>query len=129
MTLREKRALFSFSISRLVLWIGIRWAEGVQVAYDEGLVKHTDAADGDHDGPHRAGGAHYTGLGADLVVWRQQVDERTGAPLDIWLPITDGSDPVWTEIGLKWEGMHPLCRWGGRFNDANHFSLEHEGRA
>jgi hypothetical protein len=34
----------------------------------------------------------------------------------------------WTEIGEWWEKLHPLCRWGGRFSDGNHFSLEHEGR-
>jgi len=30
-------------------------------------------------------------------------------------------------IGEWWEKQHPLCRWGGRFNDGNHYSLEHEG--
>lgn len=32
------------------------------------------------------------------------------------------------ELGEWWEQLHPLCRWGGRFNDGNHYSLEHEGR-
>lgn len=34
------------------------------------------------------------------------------------------------ELGEWWERQHPLCRWGGRFEDAdgNHYSLEHEGR-
>lgn len=32
------------------------------------------------------------------------------------------------ELGEWWERLHPLCRWGGRFNDGNHYSLEHEGR-
>ena len=31
-------------------------------------------------------------------------------------------------LGEWWESLHPLCRWGGRFNDGNHYSLEHEGR-
>lgn len=30
-------------------------------------------------------------------------------------------------LGLFWESLHPLCRWGGRFNDGNHYSIEHEG--
>ncbi len=29
--------------------------------------------------------------------------------------------------GEYWETLHPLCRWGGRFKDGNHFSIEHEG--
>lgn len=31
-------------------------------------------------------------------------------------------------LGEWWETVHPLCRWGGRFNDGNHYSLEWEGR-
>jgi hypothetical protein len=27
-------------------------------------------------------------------------------------------------LGEFWEGLHPLCRWGGRFNDGNHYSIE-----
>lgn len=30
-------------------------------------------------------------------------------------------------LGEWWESLHPLCRWGGRFNDGNHYSVEHEG--
>ena len=34
------------------------------------------------------------------------------------------TDPV-----NKWrKAYYPLCRWGGRFGDGNHYSLEHEGR-
>jgi len=31
-------------------------------------------------------------------------------------------------IGEWWETQHALCRWGGRWGDGNHYSLEHEGR-
>lgn len=34
----------------------------------------------------------------------------------------------WKEMGEFWESLHPLCRWGGRFRDGNHLSLEHEGK-
>lgn len=34
---------------------------------------------------------------------------------------------AWREIGEKWESMHELCRWGGRFGDGNHISFEHNG--
>lgn len=30
-------------------------------------------------------------------------------------------------LGELWESMHPLARWGGRFEDGNHFSFEYEG--
>jgi len=31
------------------------------------------------------------------------------------------------ELGEWWEKQHELCRWGGRFQDGNHYSLEHWG--
>lgn len=30
-------------------------------------------------------------------------------------------------IGEWWEKQDPDCRWGGRFADGNHYSLEHDG--
>jgi hypothetical protein len=30
-------------------------------------------------------------------------------------------------FGIYWESLHPLCRWGGRFEDGNHYSLFHNG--
>ena len=30
-------------------------------------------------------------------------------------------------FGEYWEALHPLCSWGGRFNDGNHYSLRHAG--
>lgn len=34
---------------------------------------------------------------------------------------------AWRPLGEKWESLHPLCRWGGRFGDGNHISIEHDG--
>jgi hypothetical protein len=31
-------------------------------------------------------------------------------------------------LGSYWESLDVECRWGGRFRDGNHFSLEHNGR-
>lgn len=31
------------------------------------------------------------------------------------------------ELGEWWELQHDLCKWGGRFNDGNHYSLTHWG--
>jgi len=30
-------------------------------------------------------------------------------------------------LGEWWEQQHPDCRWGGRFNDGNHYSMEYNG--
>ncbi len=117
MPLRQKRCLFTKLKAELVLWIVGH--PGWEVASGEGYVALTDAADGDHDGPHKRGGAHYTGLAEDLLLY---VEGQY---------IIDGSHPAWQAIGGHWVGLHPLCRWGGHFTptDANHISLYHEGRA
>lgn len=31
------------------------------------------------------------------------------------------------KLGWYWETLHPLCSWGGHFNDGNHYSLKHDG--
>ena len=31
------------------------------------------------------------------------------------------------QLGIWWEELHPYCRWGGRFDDGNHYSLTHQG--
>ena len=30
-------------------------------------------------------------------------------------------------LGLYWESLHPLCVWGGNFQDGNHYSIQHNG--
>ena len=30
--------------------------------------------------------------------------------------------------GEKWESRHPLCAWGGRWEDGNHYSITDAGR-
>jgi len=39
--------------------------------------------------------------------------------------LTDTED--YRVLGEYWEGLHPAARWGGHFDDGNHFSFEHEG--
>ena len=41
--------------------------------------------------------------------------------------IQDGANEAYTILGEFWEQVHPDARWGGRFDDANHFSFEHWG--
>lgn len=31
------------------------------------------------------------------------------------------------QLGEWWEQQHPLARWGGRFQDGNHYSFEYGG--
>lgn len=123
-TLREKQSLFTILKAQLVLWIR---AQGWCYIEGEGYVADTDAADGDYDGPHKKGGAHYTKLGEDGALfidgrWEENI-YRGGR----W--VKEGGSSQWKAIGVRWESMHPLCRWGGRFSDDNHLSIFHEGRS
>ena len=114
MTLREKQSAFAYQLARLIQWI---YDQGWQLTLSEGFVGDTDAADGDYDGPHKQGGLHYKRLAQDLNLF---VDGQ-------W--IVRGDHPAWQAIGKRWKQMDSLARWGGDFNDANHFSFAHEGRA
>ena len=31
-------------------------------------------------------------------------------------------------FGVFWESLNPLCAWGGRFEDGNHYSIIYGGR-
>lgn len=108
MTLREKRVLFTQLLAQHILWL---FAQGYEVALDEVTERLTER---DPTSDHRHGSLHHLGLAADLNLYRK----------GLWLSLTvEHSDS-----GKHWESLHPLCRWGGRFGDGNHYSLEHEGR-
>lgn len=63
---------------------------------------------------------HGDGLAADFDLYRVAAPGIPGSYLDK----TEDHRP----LGEWWEAQHQLCRWGGRFGDGNHYSLEHEGR-
>lgn len=123
MTLRQKQSLFMKLKAEFLVWIHSH--PGWETTPGEGFVYESRVAETltaeraiVKDRIHKVGSLHYVGLAQDINLF---CDGK-------W--ISDGGDPRWTEIGVKWESMDPLCRWGGRFRDvdSNHFSLEHEGR-
>jgi hypothetical protein len=57
--------------------------------------------------------AHKARLAIDLNLF------KNGA----YLGATEAHKP----LGEWWEQQHPLACWGGRFNDGNHYSIEHDG--
>jgi hypothetical protein len=97
-----KRALFSSLIPRL---IDRMIADG----YTPLLGK-----DGLH---HMVGSLHFEGLAEDIDLFKNGV----------YLDKTDDHRP----FGEFWEGLHPDCRWGGRFSppDGNHYSVTSEGKS
>lgn len=124
MTLRQKQSLFTKLMAEFLTWVHSH--PGWETTWGEGFVYESRVAETNdakraivRDRIHMPGSLHYVGLAQDFNLF---CDGK-------W--ISDGGDPRWTELGIKWESMNTLCRWGGRFAaiDSNHFSLEHEGKA
>lgn len=119
MTIREQRCEFTSALAVLILWVNEQkdprgnW----DIAIDEATVHSPRPAwvVGERtavtDAVHKHGSFHHLGLAADLNLY-------VGGK---W--ISDGGDPAWTRIGIRWESLHGLCTWGGRFRDPNHFSF------
>lgn len=68
------------------------------------------------DRVHMPASLHHTRLALDLNLF---VDGQF---------ITNGDDSAWTVLGNYWEQLDPACSWGGRFRDANHFSVTFGGK-
>lgn len=68
---------------------------------------------GESKGYGHKNSAHKKKLACDLLLFKDGV----------FLTKTEDHQP----LGEWWEKQHPLCRWGGRFNDGNHYSLEDNG--
>lgn len=105
--LARRQRLFTYLLGRLICCV---YHNGWELSLGEGF-------DSEKDGGHMHRSLHYLKLAQDFNLF---VNGEY---------ITDGSHPAYQHIGKYWEQLNPLCRWGGRFNDANHFSLEWEGRA
>lgn len=68
---------------------------------------------GEHLGYGHRNSVHKLRMAIDLNLFKDGV----------FLQKTEDHEP----IGVWWEQQHPLCRWGGRFNDGNHYALEWRG--
>lgn len=108
---RVKQNLFALLVGILILYAALR---GYRLSLAEGY-------DDDFQG-HMAHSLHYERLAQDLNLFAP--DGADGKYVE------NGDHPAWVDLGQFWEGLHPLCRWGGRFGsvDSNHISLAHNGR-
>ena len=112
MTLGQKQRLFSKLIAELITW-----------AYSEGY----EITCGDFFRSPKAFGE----MGKRIAYGKSSSNHKLKLAADLNL-FKDGDYLATTEahkaLGEKWESMHELCAWGGRFQDGNHYSLEHNGR-
>jgi len=125
-TLGELQELF---VELEVKWVKYVLGQGWSLRHSEGRIFQL-GADGKgrrayslrlgvpirvKDGGHMNNSAHYNGIGSDWVL------------LVGGIILKHGWEPQWKQAGDFWKSLHPLCRWGGDFGDANHISLEYGG--
>lgn len=111
MTLREKQSLFASLVASLITHAG---ALGYAVTLGEAWRSEWEALRLAKVGLGIKRSVHCDRLAVDLNLFKNGV----------YLTTSDAHRP----LGEWWEKQHPLCRWGGRFGDGNHYSFEHEGR-
>lgn len=103
MTQGEAQRLFAKLIPRLIDKI---YESGYEVSFGDAWSKPEYKA-------HKANSNHYIRLAIDLNLFKD------GA----YLTDTLAHEP----FGKFWESLHPLCRWGGRFKDGNHYEFNFKG--
>lgn len=111
MTLRQKQSLFVRLVARLILHATML---DYELTFGEAYRSPEEAARLAKLGKGIKASLHTQRLAIDLNLFRE------GKYLS--------STEAHRALGEWWEAQHPLCRWGGRFGDGNHYSLEHGGR-
>lgn len=105
----EKQARFSLMVARLILKAG---EQGYQVTLGDAYRDpRVFGPIGERRGYGESRSAHKQRLAIDINLF------KSGR----WLTSTKDHEP----LGLWWESVGGT--WGGRFNDGNHYSLEHGG--
>lgn len=111
MTLRQKQSKFATLVPRLI-------DKAIEMGYEVTL--------GDAYRDPRVHG----NMGVKMGYGHPKSNHKVRLAIDLNL-FKDGKFLGTTEdhkqLGEWWEAQDPDCRWGGRFNDGNHYSLYHEG--
>lgn len=110
MTLRQEQSLFVYFISGLIQFA---YEKGYELTLGEGYRSKEEAARLAKLGVGIPNSLHGKRLAIDFNLFINGKYQTT----------TKAHQP----LGEFWELLHPLCRWGGRFGDGNHYSMEYEG--
>ncbi len=110
-TLRQKQSRFAVEVARLII-------KARQLGYDVTLGDayrdpRVHGALGVRKSYSHPKGAHKVRLAIDLNLFRNGE----------FLETSEDHRP----LGEWWEAQGKDHRWGGRFDDGNHYSFEHEG--
>lgn len=111
LSLGRKQRLFCKLLPRLMDYA---YANGYELSLGEAWRTPEQARLNAQQGRGIAASLHSERLAIDLNLFRNGT----------WLQTTEDH----RMLGEYWESLHPLCRWGGRFQDGNHYSITHGGR-
>lgn len=105
MTLGQQQRVFSRNLAMLIQYA---YALGYEISMGE-CYRHPEATWGHERSLHR---------------------DRLAADLNLFIGGKyQQSTEAHRKLGEFWETLHELNRWGGRFNDGNHYSMSRGGRA
>src|SRR5438132_711527 len=113
MTLGEKQRLFTRLVGILIEYA---YQQGYELTFGDAYRNAYQAV---------ANSVSFIGIKNSLHVLRLAIDFNLFKDSK-YLSSSEDHKP----LGVFWESLHPLCRWGGRFvphSDGNHYSVEHEG--
>ena len=111
MTLGSKQELFAITMAKFVIWL---YQNGYSVRYGDFFRdKRVHGDIGEKKGYGHRNSCHKYKLAGDLNLFKD--GKFLSSTEDHRIP------------GEKWESMHELATWGGRFNDGNHYSFTHNG--
>ncbi len=110
MTLGEKQRKFTKMLAELILWA---YDNGYEITIGDAYRdERVFGKPGERKGYGHPNSCHKIRLACDLNLFKgEKFLSRTEDHL---------------ELGEKWESMGGT--WGGRFQDGNHYSLEHNGQ-
>ena len=114
MTLRQKQSVFVRLVASLILRA---YRDGYELTFGETYRTPEQAALNAKKGIGAKTSLHTQRLAIDLNLFKDGV----------FLQTTEAHKP----LGEWWEALSTpeyRCCWGGRFNDGNHYSIEHGGR-
>lgn len=100
MTLGQQQELFSMLIAEHIIWL---YSQNYQVRCGDFFAIPREPLE------HKLNSQHYIKCAADLNLFQK----------GNFLTKTEDHK----KSGEKWESRHSMCRWGGRYNDGNHYEV------
>lgn len=111
MTLSQRQQLFARNVANLILYVA---ESNYACTLGEAWRTPEQAALNARKGIGIKNSLHCDRLAIDLNLFK---DGKYLTDTESWRP-----------FGEWWEALHPDNRWGGRFGDANHFSMTDDGK-